>query len=195
MCISQIESTNPGPCDSLTAIPSHQEAMMTLLDFKQPSWLLAKACKLLALLSTRRLYYFSRCSSLFAITTDHVLFRSLLSIPGSGTLDERMEDEEQKNIYVERLCLHLIDFDRQDADVCQLSSCRSLYNVTFQSRDFKTSILLFFTQLSISHLDAHTILVESYSLMPSLVLYLTQLTTPLWEDAKHLMSSQEITAS
>lgn len=120
MYMSQIESTNPGPCNSLTAIPSHQEAMMTLLDFKQPSWLLTKACKLLALFSTRRLWYFSRCSSLFTITTDHVLFRSLLSIPGSGTLDERMEDEEQKNIYVERLCSHLIDYDRQDADVCQL---------------------------------------------------------------------------
>jgi len=91
---------------------------MTLLDFKQPSWLLTKACKLLALLSTRRLCYFLRC--LFTITTDHVLFRSLLSIPRSGTLDERMEDEEQKNIYVERLCSHLIDFDRQDADVCHL---------------------------------------------------------------------------
>ena len=131
MCISQIESTNPGPCNSLTAIPSHQEAMMTLLDLKQPSWLLAKACKLLALLSTRRSCYFSSCSSSFTITTDHVLFRSLLSIPGSGTLDERMEDEEPKNIYVERLCLHLIDFDRQDADVCRFSSCRSLYNAAF----------------------------------------------------------------
>lgn len=147
---------------SLATIPSHQEAMTTILDPKQPSWLLAKACKLLALLSTH-----------------HVLFRSLLSNPGSGRLDERTEDEEQKSIYVERLCLHLIDFDRQDPD----------------SRDLKKSILQFFAQLSISHLDAHTILVESYSLMPSLVLYLTELTTPLWEDAKHLMSSQEATAS
>lgn len=51
------------------------------------------------------------------------------------------------------------------------------------------SILAFFTMLAVSHADALTILVESLTLIPSLVLHLTQLAIPLREDDPELMAS------
>lgn len=56
-------------------------------------------------------------------------------------------------------------------------------------------ILSFFGMLSVSHPDADAILVGAYSLIPSIVLFMTQLTTPLWEDEEKLMSSPETTTS
>jgi len=49
--------------------------------------------------------------------------------------------------------------------------------------------------LSISHSDALAILLESQALVPSLVLFLFHLTTPLWEDDERFMASPAITAS
>jgi len=43
--------------------------------------------------------------------------------------------------------------------------------------------------LSLAHMDALTILLKSLTLVPSLVLYLTQLTTPFREDDVELMKS------
>jgi hypothetical protein len=43
--------------------------------------------------------------------------------------------------------------------------------------------------LALAHTDALTILLESVTLIPSLVLYLTHLTTPFREDDMELMGS------
>jgi hypothetical protein len=58
-----------------------------------------------------------------------------------------------------------------------------------QAQILRDSVLTFFTMLSVAHTDALTILLESLTLIPSLVLYLTHLTTPFREDDIKLMAS------
>ena len=61
--------------------------------------------------------------------------------------------------------------------------------MSLQYHSLKESILTFVTMLSLAHTDALTILLESLTLIPSLVLYLTHLTTPFREDDVELMAS------
>jgi hypothetical protein len=56
----------------------------------------------------------------------------------------------------------------------------------------RISILTFFAMLAISHVDALSILIESHVLLPSLIVFLANLTTPLWEDEKLMVSSDTI---
>jgi hypothetical protein len=58
-----------------------------------------------------------------------------------------------------------------------------------QAQSLKDSILTFFTMLSVAHTDALTILLESLTLVPSLVLHLTHLMTPFREDDVELIAS------
>lgn len=53
----------------------------------------------------------------------------------------------------------------------------------------RRSILTTLTLLAIAHADGLAILVESRTLIPSLIVLLTNLTDPLWEEAEELMSS------
>jgi hypothetical protein len=45
----------------------------------------------------------------------------------------------------------------------------------------KTHILTFFGILSVAHADVHALLVASQTLIPSVVAFLTQLSTLIWE--------------
>ena len=67
--------------------------------------------------------------------------------------------------------------------------CFPPHRVHVQAQSLKDSILIFFTMLSVAHNDALTILLESLTLIPSLVVYLTHLTTPFREDDVELMAS------
>lgn len=57
----------------------------------------------------------------------------------------------------------------------------------------KSQILTFFGTLSVVHPDVHALLVGCQGLVPSLVAFLTQMTTLLWEgDEFFSMSSEAI---
>lgn len=58
-----------------------------------------------------------------------------------------------------------------------------------QHKDIKTSILAFFSLLSISEPDVHTQLVSSTIVIPALVFFLSQLTSAFWEDDADLLSA------
>lgn len=60
--------------------------------------------------------------------------------------------------------------------------------------ELKDAILAFFNMLALAHADALAILVESLTLIPSLVLHLTQLATPFREDDWQLIDSPLQTA-
>ncbi|KAF9049829.1 hypothetical protein BJ165DRAFT_1525145 [Panaeolus papilionaceus] len=66
---------------------------------------------------------------------------------------------------------------------------------SLSAKDLRIYILTFFSQLSVTHTDARAMLVMSHSLIPSIIIYLTQLTAPLWEDDERLISSTEETLS
>ncbi|TFK44797.1 hypothetical protein BDQ12DRAFT_673593 [Crucibulum laeve] len=113
---------------------------------------------------------------LVLLATYDVLSRSFLSVPQADITVNQIP----KNIpYIERLCSFLIDVSRQDNE--------------FQS--FKQLILVFFALVSKSSSDAHSLLVGSYALIPSSLLFLSQLVTPLWEDDENLINSPQATAS
>ncbi|PPQ63499.1 hypothetical protein CVT24_005156 [Panaeolus cyanescens] len=82
-----------------------------------------------------------------------------------------------KNALLDRLSYHLIDSSKSD------------------HQDLKIYILTFFSQLSVAHPDARAALVGSYSLIPSVIIYITHLTTPLWENDEGLIESPEKTLS
>jgi len=114
------------------------------------------------------------------LATHSALFRVLLSLPNSDDVPAGEPGRDLSKIpHIERLCSYLIDTAWLDTESITMG-------------DY---VLSFFGMLSITHTDAHAILVGSYSLIPSLVFFVTQLTTPLWEDEERLMTSPEITTS
>jgi hypothetical protein len=53
----------------------------------------------------------------------------------------------------------------------------------------RISILTFIAIMSVSDAEALPVLLESQTLIPSLVLFLAHLTNPIWEDDETLMAS------
>lgn len=143
--------------EKVDVIARNRNVFMILFHPSQPMQLIERASRLLVLLSTH-----------------HDFSKILLNQPGTHNVSG--SDESVKDIFIERLCSHLIDPNRpQEA--------------------YKIHILVYFTQLSISHPDAHVVLITSYVLIPSLILYISHLTTPLWEDDGTLASSSSATTS
>lgn len=99
--------------------------------------------------------------------------------------------------HVERLCALLVDVSFQDTDViprhCEARHLANSYPLQ-QATGLKDTILAFFNMLALAHVDALTILIESLTLIPSLVLHLTHLATPFREDDWQLIDSPMHTA-
>lgn len=87
------------------------------------------------------------------------------------------EQETSKYPVLDRLCSFLIDINRQDDE------CLSM----------KTHILIFFALVSIADAKAFDVLTSSVVLVPSLVVCLHMLTTPLWEEDEKYVSSADLT--
>ena len=122
------------------------------------------------------------------------LFRSLLSYPDpEGPAGEEAPKEFTKLPHIERLCSILVDSNLRESEVSSVFKGRWLcflaHPMHVQAQSLRDSILIFFTTLSVAHNDALTILLESLTLIPSLVIYLTHLTTPFREDDVELMAS------
>lgn len=100
------------------------------------------------------------------ISTMRDLFRPLLSFPEG---EHENGDGEPRDLtrlpQVELLCSLLTDSD----------------NVSMEADKLKAWIVLFFGTLSVAHPDAFAILVESQSLIPSVVLRLCHLADRVWE--------------
>ncbi|GLB37514.1 hypothetical protein LshimejAT787_0405650 [Lyophyllum shimeji] len=116
----------------------------------------------------------ARSARLLVVLASHrKLCRFLISMPDPDLPPEEKTAEPQKIPIIERLCLYLMDCNRKDAEY----------------KDAKTSILTFFTLLSISQPDVHAHLVTSTTVIPSLVFFITQLTTAFWEDDEELLAA------
>ncbi|KAK0454877.1 hypothetical protein EV421DRAFT_1896780 [Armillaria borealis] len=100
----------------------------------------------------------------------------ILAFPTSET-EQPAASETTKYPVLDRLCSFLIDINRQDDE------CLSM----------KTHILIFFALVSIADAKAFAVLTSSVVLVPSLVVCLHMLTTPLWEEDEKYTSSAELT--
>jgi len=114
---------------------------------------------------------------LVLLSTHHTLFRVFLNIPNPDMMQNTGIEQMARDPLIERLCSHLIETGSSEPEA------------------YKLHILTCFAQLSIAHSDAHASLTASYVLIPSLIVFVTQLTTPLWEDDGKLSSSPSITSS
>jgi hypothetical protein len=125
--------------------------------------------------------------------TDRPLCRALLSMSDTDPLLEEQAANPPRIHVIERLCSHLVDTSR-DVEVSQIIHQNyKLASNMFHLQDFRSCILTCFAQISISQPDAHVALLGSTAVIPSLVVYLTRLTTPIWEDSEELVSSSSDT--
>ncbi|KZP18692.1 hypothetical protein FIBSPDRAFT_828969 [Athelia psychrophila] len=130
--------------------------------------------------SIQPLWLLHRSSKLLVyLSSRPLLFRALLSYPDPDAAAAAGKDFT-KIPHIERLCALLVDVSFQDPH---------------QAVGLKDAILAFFNMLALAHVDALTILVESLTLIPSLVLHLTHLVTPFREDDWQLIDSPLRTAS
>ncbi|KAJ6594001.1 hypothetical protein B0H19DRAFT_45348 [Mycena capillaripes] len=113
------------------------------------------------------------------LATHPKLSRDLLSSSERPSLSDEVKAKDNIRLpHIERLCSYLIDASRKDAEAIEM----------------KSQILTFFGILSVAHADVHATLVGCQALIPSLVAFLTQMTTLLWEGDEFFMTSSEIIA-
>ncbi|KIJ67886.1 hypothetical protein HYDPIDRAFT_165675 [Hydnomerulius pinastri MD-312] len=112
------------------------------------------------------------------LSTRRILFRPLLSFaePEQAGNDGKPPDFTHLP-QIDLLCKLLTDVDRTGPEADEL----------------KSNIIMIFGMLSNAHPDAYTLLIESQELIPSLVLYVFHLVTPIWEeDSAHSEDAQAI---
>ncbi|KAJ7680427.1 hypothetical protein DFH06DRAFT_1315198 [Mycena polygramma] len=109
------------------------------------------------------------------LATHPKLSRELLSNAETRPLSAESKARDNTRLpHIERLCSYLIDASRQDAEAV----------------DMKSQILTFCGVISVGQADVHAALVGCQVLIPSLVAFLTQMTTLLWEGDEFLANSE-----
>ncbi|KAI0768795.1 hypothetical protein BD413DRAFT_561541 [Trametes elegans] len=107
----------------------------------------------------------------------HTLWKNFLSFPLPETPQAEAAAKDYTRIpHIEQLAALLTDRTRDGPD------CRRL----------RDSILNFVTTLVTTHNDALTILIKSHTLLPSIVVFLNDITTPLWEEDESFMKDAEL---
>ncbi|KAF8210378.1 hypothetical protein K438DRAFT_153730 [Mycena galopus ATCC 62051] len=113
------------------------------------------------------------------LATQPKLSRLLASSERPQLSNEVKAKDSTRLPHIERLCSYLIDESRKDSEGVEM----------------KTQILMLFGILAVAHADVHATLVGCQAVIPSLVAFLTQMTTLLWEGDEFFMTSSETIAS
>ena len=107
---------------------------------------------------------------------DPPLPKQLLSFP----LPERPDEEEEKDYsripHIERMASLLVDRKRDEGE----------------SRPLRQAILQFVTVIAVAHVDCTNILMKSQTLLPSIILFLMNITDPLWEEHEEFIASPDL---
>ncbi|KAF7376232.1 hypothetical protein MSAN_00038400 [Mycena sanguinolenta] len=113
------------------------------------------------------------------LATHPKLCRDLLSNSERPQLSDEVKAKDITRLpHIERLCSYLIEDSRKDSEGVEM----------------KTQILTFFATLSVAHADLHATLVGCQAVIPSLVAFVTQMTTLLWEGDEFFVTSPETIA-
>ncbi|KAG2345667.1 hypothetical protein BDR05DRAFT_930330 [Suillus weaverae] len=122
--------------------------------------------------SSRPMWFlFQSTRMLSRFSTRPVLFQPLLSLPDS----EGQSQDYTRLPHVERMCSLLIDSSR----------------TSDEADGIKRHILTFFAMLSEAHPTAHTIIIESQSVIPSIIVYLYGLSAPVWQGDEAMESDPQ----
>ncbi|KAF9237525.1 hypothetical protein BU15DRAFT_75899 [Melanogaster broomeanus] len=116
---------------------------------------------------------------LLLLSTRRVLFRSLLSFPESEQARNAGDPPDFTHVpQLDLACSLLTDTDHRGPEADEL----------------KSHIIMFFGMLSNAHPDAYALLIESRELIPSMVLYLCHLVTPIWDEDEALSKDPQATS-
>ncbi|KAG2059002.1 hypothetical protein BDR06DRAFT_759554 [Suillus hirtellus] len=122
--------------------------------------------------SSRPIWFlFQSTRMLSQFSTRPVLFQPLLSFPDTGGQSQ----DYTRLPHVERMCSLLIDSSR----------------TSNEADGIKRHILTFFAMLSEAHPTAHTIIIESQSVIPSIIVYLYGLSAPVWQGDEAMESDPQ----
>ncbi|KAG1760687.1 hypothetical protein EV702DRAFT_552041, partial [Suillus placidus] len=122
--------------------------------------------------SSRPMWFlFQSTRMLSRFSTRPVLFQPLLSLPDT----EGQSQDYTRLPHVERMCSLLIDSSR----------------TSDEADGIKRHILTFFAMLSEAHPTAHTIIIESQSVIPSIIVYLYGLSAPVWQGDEAMESDPQ----
>ena len=61
-----------------------------------------------------------------------------------------------------------------------------------ESRPLRETILYFVTTIAVAHADCTNILLKSQTLLPAMILFLMNITDPLWEEHEEFIASPEL---
>ncbi|KAI0700875.1 hypothetical protein BC835DRAFT_1325264 [Cytidiella melzeri] len=112
--------------------------------------------------------------ALCLLASHGTLSRSLVSFPVTVVGQDDLATKETGRLpHIEQLSFYLIDASREGPEADQL----------------RDHILTFVSILALSHPDALSVLLQSQTLIPSIVLFLTNETISFWEDDEHVISS------
>ncbi|OBZ67192.1 Regulator of nonsense transcripts UPF2 [Grifola frondosa] len=114
----------------------------------------------------------ARTSSSGVPIADRSLFRYFLSFPDPDASEEQAKDLSAIP-HIEQMAFYLVDSSRNGTEGDLL----------------REAILTFIATLSVVHADAIKVLLQSQSLIPAIVLFLTNLTNPIWEEDETLINS------
>lgn len=123
--------------------------------------------------SSRPIWFLFRSTRMLSrFSTRPVLHQSLLSFPDT----EAQSQDYTRLPHVERMCSLLIDSSK----------------TSDEADGIKRHILTFFAMLSEAHPNAHTIIIESQSVIPSIIVYLYGLSAPVWQGDEAMESDPQI---
>ncbi|KAH9915682.1 uncharacterized protein B0H18DRAFT_1040417, partial [Fomitopsis serialis] len=148
----------------LATVPTQQDVMNNLLAPAHPTWFLHHSVRVLVL-----------------IASHHSIFRSLLSIPDAQTnmdVDDAAPapaKDFSKIPHIEQMASYLRDTTRTGAEADLL----------------RDAIMTFVATICMAHTDAVTILQQSHMLIPSMIVFLSTITTPLFEEDPELLDAPD----
>ncbi|KAG0706096.1 hypothetical protein DFH29DRAFT_1025860 [Suillus ampliporus] len=122
--------------------------------------------------SSRPMWFLFRSTRMLSwFSTRSVLSQSLLSFPDN----EGQSQDYTRLPHIERMCSLLIDSSRTGDEADGINR----------------HILTFFGMLSGAHPNAHTIIIDSQSVIPSIISYLYALSAPVWQGDEALESDPQ----
>ena len=109
--------------------------------------------------------------------SDPTLPKQFLSFPLPESPDEEDDEKDYTRIpHIERMASILVDRKRDEAE----------------NRPLRETILYFVTTIAVAHVDCTNILLKSQTLLPAMILFLMNITDPLWEEHEEFIASPEL---
>lgn len=116
--------------------------------------------------------------------SDPTLFRHLLAFPYAENGEEQTKEKDLTKLpHIITICNYLCHPNHDKPDVRSLFTLiRIHFAEAHQNDELRDNIITLLSTLALIHQDALTILLKSRTLIPSIVVYLSNICTPIWED-------------